>query len=78
MTPGPIQIPIHDLDEDTVRRLVEEFITREGTDYGRVEVPLNVQIERALRALKAGDVSIMFDPATETTTLIKTEALPPS
>ncbi len=76
MTLAPIIVPLDSLSEDTVRSLVAEFITREGTDYGRVEVSVPIQIERALRALRSGEVVIMYDPATETTTLIKSETLP--
>ena len=78
MNHEPILIPVGSLTQTTLRRVIEEYITREGTDYGRVEVSVTVQIERAMKAIETGDVVIMFDPATETTTLVKADALPRS
>jgi len=35
-----IRIPCDQLEPDILRALAEEFITREGTDYGEFEVSL--------------------------------------
>tara|TARA_B100001093_G_scaffold350880_1_gene335395 strand:- start:347 stop:586 length:240 start_codon:yes stop_codon:yes gene_type:complete len=67
---APIIIPQERLDDATLRRLVAEFVSRDGTDYGRVETPLEVKIERAIRAIRTGEIVVSFDQGSQTTTLI--------
>jgi uncharacterized protein YheU (UPF0270 family) len=67
---GPVRVDHRALRPDTLRRLVEEFVTRDGTDYGEVEVDLEARARAALAALEAGEVVIVFDPATSSVTLV--------
>lgn len=62
-----VQIPPEQLSPETLRSLVEEFVTREGTDYGQVERNLAEKVEDVLRQLRSGEARILFDPETETT-----------
>ncbi len=63
-------IPIDRLDADVLNALIEEFITREGTDYGDQEVELSDKVKQLHRQLVAGETVIVFDAATESTTLM--------
>jgi len=63
-------IPYEQLSEDALLGLIEEFITREGTDYGIEEVSLGVKVEQVRQQLKRREVVIAFDPATESVTLL--------
>lgn len=44
-------------------------MTREGTDYGEVEVTTEAKVAEVIRQVRAGTALIYFDPATETTTI---------
>lgn len=50
--------------------MIEEFVTRDGTDYGEIEVPLETKITQVLGQLAAGKVVIVFDPESETTSIM--------
>ncbi len=63
----PVRIPLDDLDDATLRRVAEEIVTRDGTDYGAVERSLEDKTERLLRELRSGRAALWFDPETETT-----------
>lgn len=63
-------IPVEQLGDDILNALIEEFITREGTDYGSYEVALSQKVEQIHRQLVAGDVLIVFDAATESANLM--------
>ncbi len=63
-------IPHQQLAADTLRALVEEFITREGTDYGDVEFALVNKVAQVMAQLEAGQVVIVFDPAQESVSLL--------
>lgn len=71
--PEPIEIPIDRLDEETLRRIVEEFVLREGTDYGLEEVRLDTKISQVMKQVTQGDVRVFFDPESESVTLLKTK-----
>lgn len=66
---APIEVPASALSARALRGLVEEFITREGTDYGLREHTLDEKRDSVLRLIAEGEVLIFFDPASETTTL---------
>lgn len=70
-----MEIPYQRLSESALRGLVEEFVTRDGTDYGETEVPLDRRVAEVLRQLERGEACVVFDPATETTSIVKREAL---
>ncbi|WP_347330937.1 YheU family protein [Marinimicrobium locisalis] len=63
-------IPHEQLSDSALRGLMEEFITREGTDYGWEETSLERKVEQVRRQIEQGDVVIVFDPATESVTLL--------
>lgn len=70
-----IEIPPNKLADEILVSIIEEFINREGTDYAKQEVKLDVQIKRARSKIMRGDVLIMFDPKTESCNLITKEEL---
>lgn len=71
--PDPIEIPVEKLDPEILTRIIEEFVLREGTDYGTNEVPLPTKIEHVRKQLKRGDVRIFFEPESESVTLVRTK-----
>lgn len=58
------------LSPEALTGLIEEFILREGTDYGRVEMTLEAKREQIRNQVKNGLVKIAFDTETQTTTLV--------
>ena len=65
-----IEIPSERLPSATLNAVIEEYILREGTDYGVQEVSLQSKIQQVEGQLARGDVLITYDPATETCTLL--------
>lgn len=57
-------IPSNLLEADTLTRLIEDFVTRDGTDNGD-ETPLQTRIQRVRRALDKGEAVIVFDPESQ-------------
>lgn len=66
-------IPPSRLEEEVLISLIEEFVSREGTDYGATEVSFQVQSDRAKQALLSGEVLIVFDTVLESCQLISRE-----
>ena len=59
-----------DLTPAALRGLVEEFATREGTDYGSVEKTLDQKVAALMRQLERGEVAIVYDAETQTTSIV--------
>jgi uncharacterized protein YheU (UPF0270 family) len=53
-------IPFEQIEADTLTRLIEDFVTRDGTDNGD-ETPLHTRIERVRHALDKKQAVIVFD-----------------
>ncbi len=74
-TAEPIEVPYDALPADTLRAVVEEFITREGTDYGAREHSLEQKVQDVMRQLQHGDVKVVFDPDTDSVNLVLSATL---
>lgn len=65
-----IEIPHTHLTRQVLRRLVEEFVTREGTDYGKVERTLEEKVTGLVRRIERGEAVILYDSESETTNIV--------
>lgn len=70
-----LQIPFEQLSADALQGLVEEFVTRDGTDYGAEETALEKKISQVRQQLQRGEVLIVYDEDTATTGLVTREQL---
>ncbi len=68
-------IPYDQLQSDTLTRLLEDFVSREGTDNGD-ETPLDTRIRRARTALEKGRAVIVFEPESQQCQLMLKEQVP--
>jgi uncharacterized protein len=69
----PIEIPHTLLSPDALRGLVESFVLREGTDYGAREFTHEQKVAQVISQLENGDARIVFDPESESVTLLLRE-----
>ena len=75
-TPRGVELSPDDLSPEALRGLVEEFVTRDGTDYGAVERGVEEKIARVLAELRSGKARLVFDPETETANIAPARDLP--
>ena len=66
----PVEIPFTELSADALQGVIESFVLREGTDYGEREFSLEQKVAHVRRQLERKEAQIMFDPDTETVTLV--------
>lgn len=72
-----IEIPREKLSDDALIGVIDEFILREGTDYGSVELSLDAKRDRLLKQLDRGEVKIVFETESQSVTLVKTDQTGP-
>ncbi len=77
-TAEPLQIPPELLSPEALRGVLEDFVLREGTDYGLRDWSLDEKVAQVALQLQRGEVSLMFDPETQSVTLVTRDQLPKS
>jgi uncharacterized protein YheU (UPF0270 family) len=66
----PIEVPLDALSSEALTGVIDNFIQREGTDYGAHEVEYSVKVQQVMRQLHKGDIKIAFDPESESVSLV--------
>jgi uncharacterized protein YheU (UPF0270 family) len=65
-----MQIPHTQLSSEALRAVVEEFVTRDGTDHSSIEG----RTESVLQQLHSGRVQLHYDSESQTCTILTVEA----
>ncbi len=71
----PILIRPEELSPEAIEGVIENFILREGTDYGVIEVSFDEKARRLRCQIDSGKIKIIFDRASQTVSLVKAEEL---
>ncbi|MEX0617699.1 MAG: YheU family protein [Pseudohongiellaceae bacterium] len=69
-----MKIPYSDLSQDALTGVIEEFITREGTEHGSRDYTLVEKVAQVRKQLEDGEIGVDFDPETGTCNLTREEA----
>ena len=62
-------IPVNKLSAKALKGVIEEFISRGGTDYGVIEASMETKFEQVKYKLENGLAVLVFDDETETTNI---------
>ena len=65
-----IDVPYEQIDPDTLRRMIQEFVSRDGIDWIDVGCTLEDKVEQVLQQLKNKKVKVVFDLTSETANLV--------
>jgi uncharacterized protein YheU (UPF0270 family) len=60
-----LRIPPERLAPDTLVALLEEYASRDGTDYGLRELSLEEKVARLQSQLRSGELAIVYDASSE-------------
>lgn len=69
-----ILIPLERLAPDTLTNLIEEFVTRDGTDYGEMEASLPEKVAQIRKGLASGEMRLVYDEQSEACTIMSKDA----
>ena len=67
-----VELDPDQLSSEALRGLVEEFVSREGTDYGPGDWTLDDKVGQVLRQIERGEARIVFDPELESASIVET------
>lgn len=66
-------IPVSRLSPEALQGVIQEFVLREGTDYGDREVSLETKLRQVKNKLEKGLAVLVFDDEAETTNIISAD-----
>ena len=69
-----VELDPDQLSVDSLRGLVEEFVSREGTDYGQGDWTLDDKVAQVMRQLERGEARIVFDPELQSASIVSVQA----
>lgn len=65
-----VDIPLDRIDPDLLRKMIEEFVTREWSELADSEYTLDEKVEQVLQQLHDNRARIVYDTASETWNII--------
>ena len=68
-------IPWQDLSEAALQGVIEDYVTREGTEYGDRPVSLTAKVAQVQAQLRSGTVVIVFDGESSTCSIVSKQQL---
>ena len=68
-------IPYTQLSQDALNGVIDDFINREGTDYGMQEYSLEQKSQQVMKQLVAGTAVIVFDHDTQSVSILHKDQL---
>lgn len=63
-------IPLETLPKDTVTAIIENFVLREGTEYGSEDVALSDKIKQVYQQLSQGTALLVYSELHETVNIL--------
>lgn len=68
-------IPYSKLSEAALQALIEDFVTRDGTDYGQDEMSMQEKSAHLLALLKTGEMLISYNEESQSCGLVTKQEL---
>lgn len=68
-----VKIPIDQLSPEAILGVIEEFVSRDGTDYGMTDVSLETKVQQVKRQLRSGHSVLVYDEAMQTCNILSAE-----
>jgi uncharacterized protein YheU (UPF0270 family) len=63
-------IPIQELAQDTLFKLIEGFVLQEGTEYGAADVSLEDKVQQVYQQLQKGEAVVEYSELHETVNIV--------
>jgi uncharacterized protein len=70
-----VVVPHRALSPEALQGLLEEFVSRDGTDTGYTKLSLQQRVDQVRRQLDSGDAVIVYDETTQTANIVSNQDL---
>ena len=65
-----LDVPYQQIDPETLRRIIQEFVSRDGADWGDTGCTLDDKVEQVLQQLLRMQVKVVFDLRSQTVNIV--------
>ncbi len=65
-----VEVPYDQIEPEMLRAMIEEYITRDGTFYGEVEMTMQDKVDMVIKQLKSGESAITWDLELQTSNIV--------
>jgi len=65
-----VDVPYDQIDPETLRNMIQEFVTRDGADWGEPGGALEDKIARVIKQFKNKQVKVVFDLNSKTANIV--------
>lgn len=72
---GVLAIPYEQLSTEALQGIIDDFVCREGTEYGWQEYSLEQKRQQVLQQLQSGKATLLFDPIQQSCHIALTDEL---
>ena len=66
-----VEVPFERIDPDTLQRMIQEFVTRDGADWADAGCTLEEKVAQVLRQLHSREAKVVFDLESQTANIIR-------
>ncbi|HEX9874658.1 MAG TPA: YheU family protein [Deferrimonas sp.] len=65
-----VEVPYERINAETLKKMVQEFVTRDGADWGDAGCTLADKVEEVLQQLKSRKIKVVLDLKSQTANFI--------
>ena len=65
-----VDVPYERLDPETLRNVIEEFVTRDGSDWGEAGGTLEEKVGQVMQQLRSLKIKIVFELNSQTANIV--------
>jgi uncharacterized protein YheU (UPF0270 family) len=65
-----VEVPYQQIDPETLRRMIQEFVSRDGADWGDAGCMLADKVEQVLQQLRHKQAKVVFDLRSQTVNIV--------
>jgi len=65
-----VEVPYQQIDPETLQRMIQEFVSRDGADWGDAGCTLAEKVEQVLQQLRHKQAKIVFDLRSQTVNIV--------
>jgi uncharacterized protein YheU (UPF0270 family) len=65
-----VDVPYDQIDPETLRNMIQEFVTRDGADWGEPGGALEDKVAQVIKQLKDKQVKVVFDMNSKTANIV--------
>ncbi len=65
-----VAVPYEELDPETLQNLIQEFVTRDGNDWGNVDGALENKVGQVMQQLRDRQAKVVFELKSQTANIV--------